>query len=193
MNKRGRLIAVEGGGSPAMELAAKQLLRGLKKTDRNTGLSAWDASGVFYDMLQSDRELPGATPQVLMLLYASDLAFRLRWQIEPALDAGQTVVACCYVETALAFGKAVGISRPWLTSLLDFCPRPDKIYRAPEEGLAFNRRGQPQTSFLENCFLHLRRSSGWWQTEDIRKLYFDQLRRLEQQGKCELLLKQSII
>ena len=144
MPKRGKLIAIEGGGSPAMELASKQLLRVLKKTDRNTGVSAWDASGVFYDLLQGDRMLPGASPQVLMMLYASDLAFRLRWQIEPALESGQTVVANCYVETAMSFGRATGLSRPWLANLFDFCPRPGKVYRAPEESLAFNRRTRSQ-------------------------------------------------
>ena len=191
MTKRGRLIALEGGGSPAMELTSKQLLRSLKKTDRNTGLSAWDASGLFYDMQQGDQTLGGASPRVLMLLYASDLAFRLRWQIEPALESGQTVVASCYVESAVSFGRAVGIPRPWLRELFAFAPKPDKVYRAPEEGLAFNRRGLPASSFLEFCFVQLRRSSGWWQTEDIRKLYFDQLRRLETRGGCELWLKQS--
>ena len=192
MPKRGKLIAIEGGGSPAMELASKQLLRVLKKTDRNTGVSAWDASGVFYDLLQGDRMLPGASPQVLMMLYASDLAFRLRWQIEPALESGQTVVANCYVETAMSFGRATGLSRPWLANLFDFCPRPGKVYRAPEESLAFNRRGQPANSFLEACFLQLRRSSGLWQTDEIRKTFFDHLRQMETRGKCELLIKRSL-
>jgi dTMP kinase len=191
MPKRGRLIALEGGGSPAMELASKQLLRSLKKTERNTGLSSWDGSGLFYDMAQAEKTVNGASPRVLMLLYASDLVFRLRWQIEPALEAGQTVVACCYVESAIAFGRSVGIPRPWLRDLFAFAPKPDKVYRAPEESLAFNRRGQPATSFLEYCFVQLRRSSGWWQTEDVRKLYFDQLRRLEARGGCELWLKSS--
>ena len=117
MPKRGKLIAIEGGGSPAMELASKQLLRVLKKTDRNTGVSAWDASGVFYDLLQGDRMLPGASPQVLMMLYASDLAFRLRWQIEPALESGQTVVANCYVETTYVT-TSVTQTRSQLVSLL---------------------------------------------------------------------------
>ena len=52
-----------------------------------------------------------ASPRTLLLLYAADLAFRLRWEIRPALDAGQTVIAAPYLDTAFAFGRACGLSR----------------------------------------------------------------------------------
>ena len=42
--------------------------------------------------------------RTLALVYAADLAFRLRWEIRPVLDAGGVVVASPYVETAVAFG-----------------------------------------------------------------------------------------
>ena len=50
---------------------------------------------------------PPANPLLgrLLLLYAADLAFRLRWEIRPALAEGYTVVAAPYVETAVAFGE----------------------------------------------------------------------------------------
>ena len=52
---------------------------------------------------------PGApSARTLLLLYAADLAFRLRWQIRPALAEGRTVVAAPYVDTAVAFGRAAG-------------------------------------------------------------------------------------
>ena len=38
-----------------------------------------------------------APPQTLVLLYASDLLFRLRWEIRPALAEGRTVVVAPYV------------------------------------------------------------------------------------------------
>jgi len=62
--------------------------------------------------------------RTLLLLYAADLAFRLRWQIRPALAEGRTVVAAPYVDTALAFGRAAGLKPSWLMNLFRFAPRP---------------------------------------------------------------------
>src|SRR5207244_10239312 len=61
----------------------------------------------------------------LLLLYAADLAFRLRWQIRPALAEGRTVVAVPYVATAIAVGRAVSLPATWLAGLFAFAPRPD--------------------------------------------------------------------
>jgi thymidylate kinase len=58
------------------------------------------------------------------LLYAADLAFRLRWEIRPALAEGRIVIAAHYVETAIAFGQAAGLDARWLDDILSFAPRP---------------------------------------------------------------------
>ena len=60
--------------------------------------------------------------RTLLLLYAADLAFRLRWEIRPALAEGRTVVAAPYVDTAMAFGRAAGVPVGWLTNLFRFAP-----------------------------------------------------------------------
>ena len=44
-------------------------------------------------------------PRTLLLLYAADLAFRLRWEIRPALAEGHTVIAAPYLDTAFAFSR----------------------------------------------------------------------------------------
>ena len=49
--------------------------------------------------------------RTLTLVYAADLAFRLRWEIRPVLEAGGVVIAAPYVETAVAFGAACGLVR----------------------------------------------------------------------------------
>jgi thymidylate kinase len=56
------------------------------------------AASIFFELhgLESGEHM---SPRTLILLYAADLHFRLRWQILPALDEGQTVVAAPYVET----------------------------------------------------------------------------------------------
>ena len=57
----------------------------------------------------ADAAAGAPSARTLLLLYAADLAFRLRWEIRPALAAGRTVVAAPYVDTAVAFGRAAGV------------------------------------------------------------------------------------
>ena len=90
---KGRLIALEGSGGRAMAVAAKFLVREFRRQDAEIGDSTWDASDIFFQITQGARGLPGPSPRTLLLLYASDLAFRLRWQIRPALEEGVTVIA----------------------------------------------------------------------------------------------------
>ena len=88
------------------------------------GISRWDASGVFEELAIADDEAGRPSARTLLLLYAADLAFRLRWEIRPALDEGRTVVAAPYVDTAVAFGRAAGLHGGWLSNLFSFAPAP---------------------------------------------------------------------
>ena len=118
---RGALVAVDGVDAAAVLAAAQRALRGRSRG----GISRWDASGVFQDLAAADGSAAGApSARTLLLLYAADLAFRLRWQIRPALAEGRTVVAAPYVDTATAFGRAAGLPPSWLMNLFRFAPRP---------------------------------------------------------------------
>jgi hypothetical protein len=119
---RAMLIAVDGV-EPAAVLAAARAALG---TSVRGGISRWDASGVFEELAVADAAAGAPSARTLMLLYAADLAFRLRWQIRPALAEGRTVVAAPYVDTALAFGRAAGLKPSWLMNLFRFAPRPAK-------------------------------------------------------------------
>src|SRR6185369_13644428 len=88
------------------------------------GISHWDASGVFQELVVADSAAGTPSARTLLLLYAADLAFRLRWEIRPALAAGRTVVAAPYVATAIAFGRAAGVPVGWLANLFRFAPTP---------------------------------------------------------------------
>ena len=115
--RRGRLVALEGVDGAAIRAAAREALAGSRTQG---GVSHWDASGVFHELAAADGY---ASPRTLLLLYAADLAFRLRWEIGPALEEGRTVVAASYVRTAMAFGRAVGLPAAWLSNLFAFAPR----------------------------------------------------------------------
>ncbi len=116
------LIAVDGVDAPALLAAAKSALSTSPASTRG-GISRWDASGVFQELAVADADAGAPSARTLLLLYAADLAFRLRWQIKPALAEGHTVVAAPYVETAMAFGRAAGLRPKWLVNLFAFAPR----------------------------------------------------------------------
>ena len=120
---RGVLIAVDGMNGAAVKAMARTTLSAIDRARRG-GISSWDASGVFEELVVAGDEAGSASVRTLLLLYAADLAFRLRWEIRPALAEGRVVVAAPYVSTAMAFGRAAGVKTAWLTNLLAFAPRP---------------------------------------------------------------------
>ena len=122
---RAKLVAVDGVDAPAVLAAAKAALAATTPGEpaARGGVSRWDASGIFQDLEVAEEEAGAASARTLLLLYAADLAFRLRWQIRPALAEGRTVVAAPYVDTAIAFGRAAGLPSNWLTTLFRFAPR----------------------------------------------------------------------
>jgi thymidylate kinase len=124
-NERGRLIAVDGVNGAAIKAAAKAAISATARARRG-GVSLWDASGVFGDLVVADAAAGQPSPRTLLLLYAADLAFRLRWEIRPAVAEGRTVAAAPYVATAIAFGRAAGLPAGWLKSLFGFAPEPDE-------------------------------------------------------------------
>jgi hypothetical protein len=129
----GALIAVDGISGAAVDAAAKEQIASVPKSRRG-GVSHWDASGVFDDLVAGGDEAGHPSARTLLLLYAADLAFRLRWEIRPALAEGRTVAAAPYVSTAIAFGRAAGLPAGWLSDLFAFALKPDVVHyvdRAP--------------------------------------------------------------
>ena len=117
------LVAVDGIAGPAITAAARAALTSIDRAIRS-GVSHWDASGVFEELACADDAAGRPSARTLLLLYAADLAFRLRWEIRPALAEGRSVVAAPYVDTAIAFGRAAGLTSAWLSNLFQFAPRP---------------------------------------------------------------------
>ena len=120
VERKGTLLAVDGVSGAVVVASAHRLLAA---SPRRGGVSRWDASGLF-EQLMVDGDAAGLpSARTLLLLYAADLAFRLRWEIQPAIARGKTVVAAPYVATAIAVGRAAGLKGGWLRSLFCFAPK----------------------------------------------------------------------
>ncbi len=119
---RGHLVTVDGSRGKDVSSAAEALAARLRRRGVECVISRWDASGLFGELAQGGRATEHVSPRTLSLVYAADLAFRLRWEIRTAIETGGVVIAAPYVETAIAFGAACGLSEVWLRHLLRFAP-----------------------------------------------------------------------
>ena len=115
-----RLISIDGVNANALKKAARDLAAANRR--HHAGISFWGASGIFDELTVAESEAGTPSPRTLLLLYAADLAFRLRWEIRPALDEGRMVIAAPYVGTAVALGQAAGLDDKWLADLFHFAP-----------------------------------------------------------------------
>ena len=130
---RARLIAIDGSRGADVTKSADRLAAELRRRGVTCAISRWDASGLFGELAQS-AERASLSPRTLSLVYAADLAFRVRWEIRATLDAGGVVIAAPYVETAIAFGAGCGLPEQWLRELLRLAPAADV------QGLAHERK-----------------------------------------------------
>ena len=118
----GRLISVDGTRGKDVTLAANDIAARLKHDGIECAVSRWDASGLFTDMAAGIGDNRNVSIRTLSLVYAADLAFRLRWEIRPVLEAGGVVIAAPYIDTAAAFGAICGLDEEWLRRLMRFAP-----------------------------------------------------------------------
>ena len=119
---RGHLIAIDGSRGKDVSAAADALAARLRRGGVESVISRWDASGLFGELAQAGRPGGQVSPRTLSLVYAADLAFRLRWEIRTTVETGGVVIAAPYVETAAAFASACGLPGGWLRDLLRFAP-----------------------------------------------------------------------
>jgi hypothetical protein len=170
-NGSGTLIAVEGLGDKALIKAARAELDDVPRAVRG-GCSVWDASGIFGDLIVATEEAGHASARTLLLLYAADLAFRVRWEIRPALNKHRHVVAAPYVGTAMAFGRATGVDVEWMKNLFQFAPRPIRTRTVPAARGALDRAG-----FVEFVCERLAAKPGGPRRNDLRDRIWAELKR----------------
>lgn len=145
-----RLIAIDGSRGADLGKSADRLATALRQRGVTCVISRWDASGLFGELAQTS-ERSTASPRTLSLVYAADLAFRLRWEVRTALEAGTVVIAAPYVETAVAFGAACGLPEQWLRELLRFAPQPDMQGLARERKLDRKWKPRLDRGYPEYC------------------------------------------
>jgi hypothetical protein len=173
----GKLYAVEGVKELEIRKAGKQVLRQLSDKSAAGGVSSWDSSGLFHQLTQSTSDLVAPSPKTLLMLYAADLAFRLRWEIEPLRADGLNVVAAPYIETAIGFGLTAGIDENWLTELFRFAPKADATFRVPKADHG-NSSGKGN-GFVGYCFQLLAGASDYWKRAATGKPLAAHLRLLD--------------
>jgi hypothetical protein len=115
-----RLISIDGVNAHALTHTARSVAAANRR--HRAGISSWGASGIFDELTLADSDAGIPSMRTLLLLYAADLAFRLRWEIGPALDEGRLVIATPYIATPIALGQAAGLDPNWLADLFRFAP-----------------------------------------------------------------------
>ena len=155
----GRLIAVDSSRGKDTAAAAAAVAAELKRRGVECAVSSWDASGLFTDLAAAARGDRDVSMRSLALVYAADLAFRLRWEIRPVLDAGGVVIAAPYVDTGIALGACWGLSEEWLKQLLRFAPAPQLRARAAERKIDRPWKQRRDRGYPEFCALMLAASA----------------------------------
>ena len=188
--KKGRLIALEGTTGPSLNAAARIVARTLREATGSGGVSAWDASGIFTELAAADSDVAAASARTLTLLYAADLAFRVRWHILPALETGESVIAAPYIESAKALSIAAGLSKRWLDELFAFAPKPSICYRVPPGRV---REGTTARGGYAEWFTNaVAASDNGLDPAQLRAKSTGYLRALEGRRRCRLLTAKEV-
>jgi thymidylate kinase len=193
---KGRLLTLDGTIGRELERGVEQMMELLGGASNSTGCSKWDASNTFYELRMGKAKRLAPPPRALLLLYAADLFFRLRWEIRPALEEGYTVLAAPYLETAVAFGLAAGISKEWLDELFSFAPKPEACFRIKEKAKVKGKRknkdkdGRPAAGgFVEFGEKSLAASFPNLDAAELRRRTLAHFDNLEAQGDIKRLGK----
>lgn len=171
----GGLVAVDGSRGNDVANAADSLAAEIREAGGTCVISRWDASGLFGEFAGTDVDDPSISARTLSLLYAADLAFRLRWEIKPALAEGQIVIAAPYLETAIALGAACGLPGAWLSELLRFAPAPTFTGLARERKEGKGWKGRRDRGYAEYCAGILRKNDEDFKPKKVRAAMIETL------------------
>lgn len=173
----GRLIAIDGTRHKDIDAAAADVIAALEARGLEGAVSRFDASGLFGELAAAGRNGNHLSARTLTLVYAADLAFRLRWEIGPALEAGGIVIAAPYIESAVAIGAANGLDEEWLRGLLRFAIKPNFTARADEKKIEKGWKARLTRGYGEYCAAMLDGGPGADGARKTRKAALARLQR----------------
>ena len=124
----GRLIVVEGTDGVGRSTQSFMLREWLEVQGYAVMDTGWTRSKLVGQAITDAKTGHALHRLTYCLMYATDLADRLEYQIIPALRSGFIVLADRYIYTALARGIARGADSAWLRDLFGFAVAPDLVF-----------------------------------------------------------------
>jgi dTMP kinase len=126
--RNGKLIVIEGTDGSGRSTQAFMLKQWLEVQGYAVMETGWTRSKLIGQAITDAKMGHSLNRLTYGLMYATDLADRLEYQIIPALRSGFIVLADRYVYTAIARGIARGADKDWLHDLYGFAIQPDLVF-----------------------------------------------------------------
>jgi dTMP kinase len=126
--RTGKLIVIEGTDGVGRSTQAYMLKEWLEVQGYAVLETGWTRSKLIGQAITDAKAGHSMNRLTYCLMYATDLADRMEYQIIPALKSGFIVLADRYIYTAIARGIARGADRDWLRDLYGFAVAPDLIF-----------------------------------------------------------------
>ena len=124
----GKLIVIEGTDGAGRTTQAFMLRKWLEVQGYGVIDTGWTRSKLVGQAITDLKQGHSLNRLTYCLMYATDLADRMEYQILPALRSGFVVLADRYVYTAIARGIVRGADESWLQDLFGFAVVPDLVF-----------------------------------------------------------------
>jgi len=124
----GKLIVIEGTDGCGRSTQAEMLRQWLEVQGYGVTDTGWTRSKLVGQAITDLKQGHSLHRLTYCLMYATDLADRMEYQILPALRSGFIVLADRYIYTAIARGIARGAGEEWLHDLFGFAVVPDLVF-----------------------------------------------------------------
>jgi dTMP kinase len=123
----GKLIVIEGTDGTGRSTQGAMLKEWLEVQGYGVLETGWTRSKLVGQAISDAKQGHSLNRLTYCLMYATDLADRLEYQIIPALKSGFIVLADRYIYTAIARGIVRGADPEWLRDLYGFAVVPDLV------------------------------------------------------------------
>jgi dTMP kinase len=123
----GKLLVIEGTDGTGRSTQAAMLKEWLEIQGYGVIETGWTRSKLVGQAITDAKAGHSLNRLTYALMYATDLADRMEYQIIPALKSGFIVLADRYIYTAIARGIVRGADPDWLRDLYGFAVEPDLV------------------------------------------------------------------